>query len=62
MLLCQLDKLIMVNPTGTNEDHAVSGVVGLDVGVEIISVDGKNVGLGSKDGPAKWLAWKKALL
>ena len=31
LLLCSLDVLAMVNAAGTDEDHVVSSIVGLDI-------------------------------
>jgi hypothetical protein len=39
-----------------NEDHAVGGVVGLDVGLEVGALDGLDVLLGAEDGAAEGLA------
>jgi hypothetical protein len=43
------------NTTGANEDHAVGGVVGLDVVGEVITADGLDVLLGAEDGATKGL-------
>ena len=47
----------MIDGTGSNQDHTVRSVVGLDVVREVIALDGENIGLWSKDGPAKRLTW-----
>jgi len=39
LLLCSLDALAMVNTTGTDEDHAVSSIVGLDIQRKITMLD-----------------------
>jgi len=41
---------------GTDEDHAVSGVVGLDVVDEVLSLDALDVLGGAEDGAAEWLS------
>ena len=46
----------MGDATSANEDHAVSGVVGLDVVLEIGALDALDVLLGSEDGAAEGLA------
>lgn len=40
----------------TNKDHAVGGVVGLDVALEIGALNALDVLLGSEDGAAKGLS------
>lgn len=55
VLLGQGNQGIVINTTGTNKDHAVSGVVGLDVVGEVIAGQGLDVLLGSQDGAAKSL-------
>src|SRR6266567_4472459 len=49
-------KLLVVNTTCTNQDHTISGVVGLDIIREIITLDGQNVCFGAENCPAKGLA------
>jgi hypothetical protein len=56
VLLGELDKLLVGNATGTHENHAVGGVVGLDVVLEVGALDALNVLLGAQDGAAKSLA------
>jgi hypothetical protein len=56
VLLGEVDQLLVGNATSANEDHAVSGVVGLDVVFEIGALDALDVLLGSKDGAAEGLA------
>jgi hypothetical protein len=48
--------LLVGDTSGTNKDHAVSGVVGLDVVLEIGTLDALDVLLGSKDGASEGLA------
>jgi hypothetical protein len=55
VLLSELDELLVGNTTSTNEDHAVSSVVGLDVVGQVVAGDGLNVLLGAEDGAAKGL-------
>lgn len=56
VLLGELDELLVGNTTSTNEDHAVSGVVGLDVILEVLALDAQDVLAGSKNRPAEGLA------
>ena len=56
MLLGEVDQLLVGNATSANEDHAVSGVVGLDVILEIGALNGLDVLLGSENGAAEGLA------
>lgn len=56
VLLGELDELLMRNATSTNQNHAISGVVGLDVLKKVVAVDGLNVLLRPEDGAAKGLA------
>lgn len=56
VLLGEFDELLVGNAAGTNEDHAIGGVVGLDVFDEVLPVDGLDVLLGTEDGAAKGLA------
>jgi hypothetical protein len=39
----------MIDATGTDKDHAVGGVVGLNMRHKVIALDGKNVPLWAKD-------------
>jgi hypothetical protein len=39
----------MIDATGTDEDHAVGGVVGLNIRCKVIALDGKNVLLWAED-------------
>ena len=55
MLLGELNQLSVWNTTGTNQDHTVSSVVGLDVAVQVVPGDGLNVLLGSEDSAAERL-------
>jgi hypothetical protein len=45
----------MIDTTGTDKDHAVGGVVGLNIQRKVITLDGKNVLLWTKDCPTKCL-------
>lgn len=56
VLLGKLDELGVGDATSTNEDHAVSSVVGLDVALEVVTLDGLDVLLGSENGAAERLA------
>jgi hypothetical protein len=48
--------LLVGNTTSANKDHAVSGVVGLDVVLEIGALNALDVLLGSEDGASEGLA------
>lgn len=56
MLLGELNKLGVWDATGTDENHAVGGVVGLDVVNEVITLDALDVLGWAKDGAAEWLS------
>ena len=56
VLLGQSDELLVGDTTSTNQDHAVSGVVGLDVVDQVLPLDGLDVLLGTEDGATKRLA------
>lgn len=56
VLLSEVDELLVGNAAGTDKDHAVSSVVGLDIVLEIGSLDALNVLLGSEDGTSERLA------
>ena len=55
VLLGQLDQSIVINTTGTDEDHAVSSVVGLDVVGKVITSQRLDILLGSQDGASESL-------
>lgn len=55
VLLSESDELLVGNATGTDQDHAVSSVVGLDVFGQVVPGDGLDVLLGAEDGAAKGL-------
>lgn len=55
VLLGKVDELLVGDATGTNKDHAVSGIVGLDVVGELGASDVANVLLGAQDGAAQRL-------
>lgn len=56
VLLSEADELLMGNTTSTNQDHAVSGVVGLDVVGQVVPRNSLDVLLGAEDGATKGLA------
>ena len=58
VLLSQLDQFVVVNTTSTDKDHAVSGVVGLDVVGEVITGQGLDVLLGSQDGATEGFTYE----
>jgi hypothetical protein len=47
----------VIDSTGSNQDHTICSVVGLDVVGQVIALDGENVGFRSKDGSAQRLTW-----
>lgn len=55
VLLGEANELLVGDATGTDKDHAVSGVVGLDVFGQVVPGDGLDVLLGAEDGAAKGL-------
>lgn len=56
VLLGKLDELGVGDAASTDENHAVSSVVGLDVVLEVVTLDGLNVLLGAQNGPSEGLA------
>lgn len=56
VLLGEADELLVGNTTSTNQNHAVSGVVGLDVVGQVVPGDSLDVLLGAEDGATKGLA------
>src|SRR5699024_9391891 len=56
VLLGKSDELLVGDTTSADEDHAVSGVVGLDVVDQAVTGDGLDVLLGTEDGTTKGLA------
>lgn len=56
VLLGEADELLVGDTTSTNQDHTVSGVVGLDVVGQVLPGDGLDVLLGAEDGATKGLA------
>jgi hypothetical protein len=56
VLLGELDHLVVRDATSTDEDHAVGGIVGLDVVLEIGTLDSLDILLGPKDSAAEGLA------
>ena len=59
VLLGQLHELLVGHTTSANEDHAVRGVVGLDVVDQVLALDALDVLLGSEDGAAEGLALER---
>lgn len=55
VLLSESHELLVGDTTGTNEDHAVSSVVGLDVVDQVVTGDGLDVLLGAEDGATEGL-------
>ncbi len=55
VFLRMLYKLIVVHSAITNKNHEVSSVICLNVGVPVITVNGKDILLGSKNRPTKGL-------
>lgn len=55
VLFGELDELIVGDTTASNENHAISGVVGLDVVNQLVALDALDVLLGSQDGTAESL-------
>ena len=56
VLLGEVDELLVGNATGTNEHHAVGGVVGLDVVLQVGALDALDVLLGAEDGASERLS------
>lgn len=56
VLLGELDELCVLDAAGSDENHAVGGVVGLDVRGEVVPLDGEDVRLGTEDGATEGLA------
>lgn len=56
MLTGQLNESLVGDTAGTDKDHAVRGVVGLDVLSQVRALDGLDVLAGAEDGAAKGLA------
>ena len=55
VLLSEVNELLVGNATGTNQNHAVGSVVGLDVVLEVLALDAQDVLAGSKNRPAEGL-------
>ena len=55
VLLGEAHELLVGNATSTDQNHAVSGVVGLDVVGQVLPGDGLDVLLGTEDGASKGL-------
>ena len=55
VLFSKLHQLLVVNTSGTNKDHAIGCIVGFNVRVKVITLDGEDVGFGAKNGTSKWL-------
>ena len=58
VLLGELDELVVGDAAGTDENHTVGSVVGLDVVGQVVAGDGLDVLLGSEDGAAEGLVHK----
>jgi len=58
MVLGEVDEGSVFDSSGTDEYHAVGGVVGFDVVGKVVARDGKNVLLGSENSSSKRLSWK----
>lgn len=56
VLLGEIDKLLVGNTTSSDEDHAVSSVVGLDVVLKVGALDALDVLLGAEDGTSEGLS------
>jgi hypothetical protein len=56
VLLGELDELLVGDATGTDQNHAVGGVVGLDVVGQVVAGNGLDVLLGAEDRAAEGLA------
>lgn len=56
VLLGEADKLLVGNTTSTDQNHTVSGVVGLDIVGQVVPRDGLDVLLGAENGATKGLA------
>jgi len=56
VLLGKANELLVGDTTSTNQDHAVSGVVGLDVVGQVLPGDGLDVLPGAEDGATEGLA------
>lgn len=59
VLLGQSDELLVGDTTSTNQDHAVRGVVGLDVVGQVVTGDGLDVLPGTKDGTTEGLSLER---
>lgn len=59
MFLSQRYELLVIDGTCSNQDHAIGGVVSLDVVRKVVALNGENVGFWSKYGSAKRLTWGK---
>lgn len=56
MVLGEFDEGRVFDSSGTDENHAVGGVVRLDVVREVVAGDGEDVFLGSEDRSSKGLS------
>lgn len=57
VLFGEFDEFGVFDTTGSDEDHAVGCVVGLDVVGEVIALNGENVGFWAQNGAAKGLSF-----
>lgn len=62
MFLGQRNELLVIDGTGSDQDHTICSVVGLDVVGEIVTFDRENIGFRAKDGSAERLTWWKISL
>jgi hypothetical protein len=60
VLLSEFNELLVGNATGSNEHHAVGGVVGLDVVLQVGALNRLNVLLGAENGPSEWLTLERS--
>src|ERR1700685_4100321 len=61
MFPSEFNQLLVLNPTGANENHTVSCVIRLDVRRQVIPFDGQNVGFRSEYGSAERLIFRKSV-
>lgn len=55
LLFSQFYELVVGNATSTDEDHAVSRVVCLDIINQVLALDSLDILLGAQDGSSQWL-------
>lgn len=59
MLLGELDERLVLDTSGSDENHAVRSVVLLDVVLQVRLADGEDVLAWSEDGASEGLAWMR---